>query len=644
MTEPTLPVIEHPPISHSYVPPESAFVAELEERRAALKRRVDGRTSEAEAWAERSFPVLSVLAPAATHSEGKVEYPGDPMCLYAALCYAVSQVQQTVRAGLSEDSPYNDFVPQWGYLPSLEERLRAGPNTLREWVADPSTMTTDDSVFDPRVWNARSKAYLRELVRRMSPRVVLISAVSPAHRYAIDIAATVKEELPRAIVVLGGRHADETMKYQEGTGLTLSYSATYRAVGDGRVPDVIDFAVAGDAYFALDLLLKAISAAVDPDTKWAKPVRIVSALTNLGGISAARGDAVITARLADGLHVIPFRGGAFDLTLLPSSYDAFSIRAHFDIFRRSDDSVQRTAQLTTTSACPYQCNFCSEGLSVVGRMLRYRDNPVSTALERVYRFVSYGAEALFFDDSVMFGGNTQRMIEFSHALTEVKQAARSGAELPSALDGSPGSRERLAHLQFGAQLTVEFLSGLRSVEQIDELLHTLRTGGCTYLYFGIESLAPDVVGRIHKNRSRPQGPTWKEKTWTALSHAKRHGIRVGAAVLFGLDGETQHSIDYTVDGVRDLIRAGLVDIASPSILTYHPGTALTRMHEMEDRLDYHSLDVENREPYIFFEEAYPGVVSVCLTEEDITYIHNQAELKWGAARNAAQMSRAVIPT
>src|SRR5699024_8802865 len=124
---------------------------------------------------------------------------------------------------------------------------------------------------------------------------------------------------------------------------------------------------------------------------------------------------------------------------------------------------------------------------------------------------------------VMFGGNTHRMVEFSHALAETKQAARSGAKLPAALEVSPGARERLMQLQFGAQLTVEFLSGIRSSAQVDELLNALRAGGCTYLYFGIESLAPEVVGRIHKNRARAEGPTWKDKTWTALSHVKRRG-------------------------------------------------------------------------------------------------------------------------
>ncbi len=40
-------------------------------------------------WKARSYPVLSILAPVMTTSAGKIEFPGDPMCLYAALSYAV---------------------------------------------------------------------------------------------------------------------------------------------------------------------------------------------------------------------------------------------------------------------------------------------------------------------------------------------------------------------------------------------------------------------------------------------------------------------------------------------------------------------------------------------------------------------------
>jgi hypothetical protein len=78
-------------------------------------------------------------------------------------------------------------------------------------------------------------------------------------------------------------------------------------------------------------------------------------------------------------------------------------------------------------------------------------------------------------------------------------------------------------------------------------------------------------------------------------------------------------------------------IASPNILTYHPNTEITHLHEMERKLDYISPNIDNRPPYVFFEEAFPAVVSRNLSEQDIWYIHEQTKLRWGTKRNTNPM-------
>ena len=58
---------------------------------------------------------------------------------------------------------------------------------------------------------------------------------------------------------------------------------------------------------------------------------------------------------------------------------------------------------------------------------------------------------------------------------------------------------------------------------------------------------------------------------------------------------------------------------------------------MEDKLDYSSPNIDNRPPYVFFEEAFPAVVSKNLSEEDVWYIHEQTKLRWGTKRNSNPM-------
>jgi radical SAM superfamily enzyme YgiQ (UPF0313 family) len=101
---------------------------------------------------------------------------------------------------------------------------------------------------------------------------------------------------------------------------------------------------------------------------------------------------------------------------------------------------------------------------------------------------------------------------------------------------------------------------------------------------------------------------------TALGMARAAGITVGSSVLFGLDGETQDTLEETISKVEELLAEDLLSIASPNILTYHPNTEITALHEMKDKIDYHSIGIENRPPYVYFEEAFPEVVSRNLAE------------------------------
>jgi hypothetical protein len=91
---------------------------ELADRRKDLLKKIGEDLSanydlEKREWLVRSYPVLSILAPVMSTSEGKIEFPGDPMCLYSALNYAVDQSVKKHKMGVCEGAPYNDLTPQW---------------------------------------------------------------------------------------------------------------------------------------------------------------------------------------------------------------------------------------------------------------------------------------------------------------------------------------------------------------------------------------------------------------------------------------------------------------------------------------------------------------------------------------------------
>jgi len=615
---------------------------QLASRKDALHKQIaehpqnEQLTVEENHWLARSYPVLAVLAPVMSTSEDKIEFPGDPMCLYNALSYAVDQSVQAREQGIATDSAYNDLCPQWGFHPSLAYRASVDDNGIRDYSAP--LLNTDQTVFDPRVWNKKIKGYFSDVIlEQVQPKVVLISAVSPAHRYALDIARTVRAKLPDCIIILGGRHADETVHFDDATKqLRFEPSGLLTKVDEGVVEEnIVDFLVAGQGYHALDLLMKSISLAMDIQTKTVDVDSVLAVMTKyppLFGLLPGR--SLIVSLRPDAFHAFPLSGPPLDLATLPSPYKAFAIRARFPIFE-IEDRVALTAHMMVTNSCPYHCFFCSEGSTIVGGFLSFReDSGIKKALTRVVEYIHYGAEAIFFDDSVFWGGNIGLIVNFCQGWSKVRKEAQESTTEEIEVFGYKVNRQRILDFTWGAQLVADFLAS-RSEEQALIALYAMRDARCTYIYIGIESMSEQVIQHVHKNVNRKE--PWDARVRRALGLARSAGIRIGSSVLFGLEGETQETIMETIDKVEELLAEDLLSIASPNILTYHPNTEITHLHHMEDKLDYVSPNIDNRPPYVFFEEAFPAVVSKNLSEQDIWYIHEQTKLRWGTKRNSNPM-------
>jgi len=614
---------------------------DLIRRRQALLEQVhacgvSGPERDEQEWLRRSYPILSIVAPVMTTSEGKIEFPGDPMCLYSALSYAVDQVVQTRRMGFGEDAPYNDLCPQWGYLPSGEYRANVDASGIRQY--DGKILNTDQTVFDPRVWNEMVRDYLvNKFLLVLRPNVVLISAVSPAHRYAIDIARTIRAHLPDCVIVLGGRHIDETLHFDKAARrIILEPSGTVSKILDESIEPVFDFLIAGDGYHVLDLLLKVISLSMDVDSRIVSRHSVIENLSNFSCLfDPLPGNSIIVGIENDEIHAWPVCSGIkLDLTALPSPYSAFAIRALFPIFEH-EGRILRTAHFMVTNSCTYHCYFCSEGVTVVGGFNSFHAEGIQKALERVIEYLDYGAEAIFFDDSIFWGGNIGDVVHFSRGLIRIREMAANSGTRTVQLFGREIPSRKLLDLQWGAQFTVDLLASRRLPEEAIYALTEMKRAGCRYIYIGIESMSAPVIEQVHKNINR--NSPWEDRVRIALGMARMAGITVGSSVLFGLDGETDETIEETISKVEELLAEDLISIASPNILTYHPNTAITALHDMKDKLDYHSIGLPNRPPYVYFEEAFPAVVSKNLTEEQIWLIHEQSRQRWGAKRNTNPM-------
>ncbi|MGW5019548.1 MULTISPECIES: B12-binding domain-containing radical SAM protein [Streptomyces] len=585
---------------------------ELAERLARRRRRFDAAPTEA----GFGFPVLAALVPVATSRGGEVAYPGDPMSLYAALTLTIQRSVERLHAGLPAEPSLDDVYPCWGDYPDDDYR-RAADGPRPGLIAD--NPTTDGHVFDPRIWDDLAKEQFVAELRALQPKAVLLSSVSAGHRYALEMAELAKTHSPDCVVVIGGRHADETVRYAPGDhSLDLSWSSTVEVVRDGRSPRVVDFVVAGDGAPGLDLLMQALALVQEPGFG---PNRVADVAEALELVAATKedltGSFTVVSLAEDEILVHPVRGRRLSSAELPSPYRPFAIRARFGIFTAAGSSAlgSRTAHMLTLDACPFKCTFCSESIQISQRPTRFAVTETEHAADRLMQMIDWGAEAAFFDDPVFWGGNWKAISAFCTDF-QARRAQRPGD----------------APFEWGAQLTVDVVLNRAKADEVAAGLDLMREAGCSYIYIGIESMAQRVMAHVGKNLTRRNPEAWVSKVREALGTIKSHGIRVGSSVLFGLDGENRETIEETIEEIGRLIDDGLLIMASPNILTYHPGTAITAQHG-QNRLDYHSRK-DNRPPFTYFEEAYPEVVSRLLTEDDIWYIHQAADKRWGNIRNS----------
>lgn len=567
----------------------------------------------------RVFGVLAVLVPVIGDVANDVAYPGDPMALYHALAAPMGRALASFTDPFGPTDVYSDLCPNWPRFPTPNERhgVRGRFET--------AVHNTDQTVFDPRVWDDHSRSNLEDLLRRRRPAVVLLSSVSPAHSVALDIAEIVRSVVPDALIVLGGRHADETMTVREGSVL-LEPSAT-AAVDIAGVRDVdVNVVVAGDGAPLLDLVLRAAALAMDVQSRIVDPGRLLAELDVASEeVLAGGGRGVIVVKNASQWHAYDVRGTAAQTPPI-SPYAPFLVRARFPVLADEEGRALLCAHVNMVPTCPMRCTFCSES-SVIGTLKSLGADGAEVAVNRLVELVTFGAEAVFFDDPIFWSGSFPRMESFAQSLRDRQAAARRG---DTVLDKEQS--RRFAHLRWGIQPTVDTVTRGRP-RDVFRVLQSLRDAGCRYVYVGIESMAEQVMVNVHKNIRREE--RWASRVRAALRLLNDAGLEVGSSVLFGLDGEDAGSIDETIEAVGELIDEGLLMIASPNILTYHPGTPVTRAHGMTELIDYHSTRPATAPPYSLFEEAHPGVVSRLLSENDIWRIHHGAGARWGAVRHAS---------
>ena len=188
------------------------------------------------------------------------------------------------------------------------------------------------------------------------------------------------------------------------------------------------------------------------------------------------------------------------------------------------------AQVWLSRGCPFKCSFCVWPQVVFGNN-KYRVRDIDDALDDIETLINdYGCESFYFDDDTTNVG-APRMLELAQKIKE------------RGLDKYPWSMMARADCMN------------------DKMLEALKDAGLYSIKYGVESINEGLQDACDKG-------TNLKKFHRAIEYTKELGIKLHLTFMFGIPGETEETIDETLQFAMDIAP----DSAQFSINTPFPGT------------------------------------------------------------------------
>jgi radical SAM superfamily enzyme YgiQ (UPF0313 family) len=322
------------------------------------------------------------------------------------------------------------------------------------------------------------------------PQIIGITATTPTFEAAKFMAKTIKETLPKTIVIIGGAHVS-AVPYQ-------TMESNY-----------FDIGVLGEAEETFLELVQHIK------------INGVSNLDTIKGlIFKENGKYVITAR----------REFIKNLDEIP--HPARHLLPPLSRYRPTPASYKRLplGVIITSRGCPHQCTFCDR--SVFGNI--YRQRSANDVLGEVEELIGgYGAKEIrFFDDC--FTLDKERTYQICAGMKKIR-----------------------LRIPWTCLTTVDSVS--------EDLLQAMKSAGCWQVLFGLESGDERMLKLLKKG-------VRLEQNIKAITWAKEAGLSVRADFIVGTPGETEGSLEKTLDFALKM----KLDYAHFNKFVPYPGTELYR--------------------------------------------------------------------
>ena len=207
-------------------------------------------------------------------------------------------------------------------------------------------------------------------------------------------------------------------------------------------------------------------------------------------------------------------------------------------YPRGDRGVARkhpVAPVVTTRGCKDACSFCSVPF-LWQNCVRHR-SPDNVVDEIEYMMRRHGVREIRFEDENL----TSRRTHIESICATL--------------------------LSRGLQVSWSTPNGIRADTVDRDLLDLMRESGCHSVTFGIESASPEILRRCGKGTSI-------NRIEQTIAVAHEAGLSTEGCFVFGLPGETEETIQHTID----FARRSKLDRARFLLLDVMPGSPLWRVH------------------------------------------------------------------
>lgn len=430
---------------------------------------------------------------------------------------------------------------------------------------------------------------LKNYLKKEKPKIIGLSTFSVSYQNALKIKDLAKETLPEVVIIFGGAHEDNSVKY-------------YRK--ENKVD--ADFVVAGDGAYILDEIYKVVEE--DPNNSVEKIKEKIEKDKNFENLPGA---GIVLYNKNGKLNEINYSTKKNPMTLeeipiMPRYLlrDEDALSRSFGVF-----GDKKTAQMIIGQGCPFGCSFCSEGIKKI-----WYDDDSPRSIEPVRNLKNVeeeldelkrnGYESLFFDDSTFFAKNKDYMRNLVKLLKE-------------------------KNFEWGCQTTQN------SIHKMGELLPEMKNSGLNYIYIGVEHYdgqMRDSFGKSIGGGNKFNGYSIED----TLELLKNNEIRTGLSLTFGHPDpgskieetkESKITSSYSINRTAELIKKfPNIEGVSLNLITYHPGTPNSERYEKKvGSIDY-TGHPNKSEPFTKFEEGI-GPHPYGMTKELASHILSYAKQK-----------------